>query len=200
MENRSTATSIDQYIAEFPAEVQTLLQQVRALIKAAAPDATETISYAMPTFDLNGKHLIHFAAFKSHIGLYPTPSGIEAFKDELAAYKNAKGSVQFPLSQPLPMDLMRRIVEFRVAESMASKAAKSPKRATKPAADTTADGFPDGIAQPARRALAAAGYARLEQLTQVRKSDLLQLHGMGPKAISQLTAALAARGQSFADE
>ena len=116
MPNRSTATSIDAYIAEFPAETQAVLQAVRALIQTAAPDATETISYAMPTFDLRG-HLVHFAAFKSHIGFYPTPAGIEAFKEELTPYKTAKGSVQFPLEKPLPMDLIRRIVEFRVRQN-----------------------------------------------------------------------------------
>ncbi|HWI66299.1 MAG TPA: DUF1801 domain-containing protein, partial [Symbiobacteriaceae bacterium] len=91
---------MDEYIAGFPAEIQQVLQEIRAVIRAAAPAATETISYAMPTFDLKKKHLIHFAAFKQHIGLYPTPSGIAAFEAELAAYKGAKGSVQFPLNQP----------------------------------------------------------------------------------------------------
>jgi len=122
MADRSAAASIDEYIAEFPAETQKVLQEVRATIKAAAPAATETISWAMPTFDLNG-HLVHFAGYKSHIGLYPGPNGIEAFKEELSPYKSAKGSVQFPLGQPMPVDLIRRIVQFRVAEST-GKAAK----------------------------------------------------------------------------
>ena len=110
--------SIDDYIAGFPPEVQTVLREMRAVIGTAAPNATETISYAMPTFDLNGHHLVHFAGFKKHVGFYPVPSGIEAFKDELAPYKSGKGSAQFPLGQPLPTDLIRRIVEFRVAENM----------------------------------------------------------------------------------
>ncbi|HYG58059.1 MAG TPA: DUF1801 domain-containing protein [Symbiobacteriaceae bacterium] len=122
MANRSTAKSIDQYIAEFPAEIQTVLQEMRAIIKESAPGATETISYAIPTFDLNG-HLVHFAGHKTHIGFYPTPSGIEAFQEELTTYKRAKGSVQFPLDQPLPRDLIRRMVEFRVRENCA-KASK----------------------------------------------------------------------------
>lgn len=117
MPSRSTATSIDEYIAEFPAETQQVLQAVRAVIRAAAPDATETISYAMPTFDRNGEHLVHFAGYKSHIGFYPTASGIAAFQAEFAGYKSARGSVQFPLGQPMPMDLIRRITEFRVAET-----------------------------------------------------------------------------------
>jgi uncharacterized protein YdhG (YjbR/CyaY superfamily) len=117
MATRSTANSIDAYIAEFPPETQKVLQQVRALIKASAPDATETISYAIPTFDLNG-HLVHFAGYERHVGFYPTGSGVEAFKDELKPYKGGKGSVQFPLGQPRPADLIRRIVEFRVEENM----------------------------------------------------------------------------------
>ena len=123
MANRSTANSIDEYIAEFPPETQKVLEEMRALIRASAPGATETISYAIPTFDLNGRHLVHFAGYKTHIGFYPVPSGLEAFKEDLMPYKQGKGSVQFPLGQPLPTDLIRRIVEFRVAENMA-KAAK----------------------------------------------------------------------------
>jgi uncharacterized protein YdhG (YjbR/CyaY superfamily) len=122
MANRSTANSIDEYIAEFPVETQKVLEELRALIKASAPDATETISYAIPTFDLNG-HLVHFAGYKNHIGFYPTGSGVEAFEEELKPYKSGKGSVQFPLGQPLPTDLIRRIVEFRVEEN-AGKASK----------------------------------------------------------------------------
>jgi len=117
MANRSTANSIDEYIAEFPPETQKVLGEMRALIRASAPGATETISYAIPTFDLNGRHLVHFAGYKTHIGFYPVPSGLAAFKADLMPYKQGKGSVQFPLGQPLPTDLIRRIVEFRVAEN-----------------------------------------------------------------------------------
>ncbi len=117
MASRSTAGTIDEYIARFPVETQKVLSEVRALIKATAPDATECISYAIPTFDLNGRHLVHFAGYERHIGFYPIPSGMEAFKQELAPYKQGKGSVQFPLGQPLPKDLIRRIVEFRVREN-----------------------------------------------------------------------------------
>jgi uncharacterized protein YdhG (YjbR/CyaY superfamily) len=117
MATRSTQSTIDEYIAGFPAGTQKVLAQLRALIKATAPGATETISYAIPTFDLNGRHLVHFAGYAKHIGLYPIPSGIKAFKEELKPYKQGKGSVQFPLSQPLPTDLIRRIVEFRVREN-----------------------------------------------------------------------------------
>ncbi|MBI1277318.1 MAG: hypothetical protein GC179_04240 [Anaerolineaceae bacterium] len=108
--------SIDEYIATFPKAIQERLQDMRATIKAAAPDATEKISYQMPTFYLNG-NLVHFAAYKNHIGFYPTPQGIEEFKDELSVYAGAKGSVQFPLDQPLPLELVSRVVQFRAAEN-----------------------------------------------------------------------------------
>lgn len=118
MEKRSTAATIDEYIAEFPAETQKVLQEMRELIKKTAPEASETISYAIPTFDLNGHHLVHFAGYERHVGFYPVPSGMEAFKEELAPYRSGKGSARFALDKPLPTDLIRRIVEFRVAENM----------------------------------------------------------------------------------
>ena len=117
MANRSTVKSIDEYIAGFPPGTRKVLEELRVLIRASAPDAIETISYAIPTFDLNGKHLVHFAGYEKHIGFYPTGSGVEAFGEELKPYKSGKGSVQFPLGQPLPTDLIRRIVELRVAEN-----------------------------------------------------------------------------------
>jgi uncharacterized protein YdhG (YjbR/CyaY superfamily) len=108
--------SIDQYIAAQPKAVQPILLQIRSAIAQAAPQATEKISYRMPTFFLNG-NLVHFAAFDKHIGFYPTASGISAFQKELAGYKNAKGSVQFPIRDPLPLTLIRKIVKFRVEEN-----------------------------------------------------------------------------------
>jgi uncharacterized protein YdhG (YjbR/CyaY superfamily) len=120
-------TSIDEYIATFPEDIQKILQEMRATIKAAAPDAKEKISYQMPTFDLKG-NLVHFAAFKSHIGFYPTPSGTEAFKDELARYQAGKGSIQFPLDEPMPLELITKIVKLRVAENLKKAEAKAGKR------------------------------------------------------------------------
>jgi len=117
MANRPTATSIDEYIADFPPATRTALEEMRALIRSAAPGATETISYAIPTFDLNGKHLVHFAGYAKHIGFYPVPSAMEAFKEELEPYRRGKGSAQFPLSRPLPADLITRVVRFRVGET-----------------------------------------------------------------------------------
>ncbi|MEZ4672005.1 MAG: DUF1801 domain-containing protein [Anaerolineae bacterium] len=120
-------TSIDEYIATFPPDVQAVLSELRATIKAAAPDATEKISYGMPTFFLNG-NLVHFGAHTHHIGFYPTPAGIEAFKDELAKYESSKGAVQFPLARPMPLKLITKIVKYRVAQNM-EKAGGKPKTA-----------------------------------------------------------------------
>jgi uncharacterized protein YdhG (YjbR/CyaY superfamily) len=128
MANRSTARTIDKYIAEFPPETRRVLEELRALIRSAAPGATETISYAIPTFDLNG-HLVHFAGYARHVGFYPTSTGIQAFQHEIASYKSSKGSVQFPLDQPLPADLIHRIVRFRVEENTC----KAPPKRRKPA-------------------------------------------------------------------
>ncbi|MEO6758401.1 MAG: DUF1801 domain-containing protein [Saprospiraceae bacterium] len=121
---------IDSYIADFPPTVQVLLEQMRATIKKAAPEAEEAMAYGIPTFKLNG-NLVHFGGFKHHIGFYPAPMGLEAFKEELSAYTGAKGSVQFPLDQPLPLDLVTRIVEYRVQKVM-EKAAGKTKKAEKP--------------------------------------------------------------------
>ncbi len=115
--------NIDAYIAGFPADIQVILGKIRSTIRDAAPDAVETINYAMPTFTLKG-NLVHFAAYKSHIGFYPAPSGIEKFKDEISKYKWAKGSVQFPLDKPVPYDLIRKIVLFRVEENLEKAQAK----------------------------------------------------------------------------
>ena len=121
------ASNIDEYIAGFPKETQELLEQVRATIRKAAPEAEETIKYAMPTFTLHG-NLIHFAGYKHHIGLYPAPTGIEAFKEALSVYKGAKGSVQFPLDKPLPLKLIAEIVKYRVRENAEKAKTKKVKR------------------------------------------------------------------------
>jgi uncharacterized protein YdhG (YjbR/CyaY superfamily) len=109
-------TDIDAYIAGFPEPIQKLLQEVRATIQRTAPEAEEVISYGMPAFRQNGM-LVYFAAFKNHIGFYPIPSGIKAFREELSAYKGTKGSVHFPLNKPLPVELIARIVKFRISEN-----------------------------------------------------------------------------------
>lgn len=107
---------IDEYIKACPADVQERLNELRATIQELAPEATERICMRMPTYDLNGKWLVHFAAFSKHIGFYPQPEGIVAFKDQLKPYKTTKGTIQFPLNEPLPMDLIREIIIYRVNE------------------------------------------------------------------------------------
>jgi len=121
---------VDNYIAGFPAEVQQILQKLRETIQTTAPHAQETINYGIPTFTLEG-NLVHYAAFKNHIGFYPAPSGLEAFKDALAGYKGAKGSVQFPLDQPLPWDTIIAIVKFRIEENLAKAVEKAKKKSKK---------------------------------------------------------------------
>ena len=115
MKSKTPAT-IDEYIADFPSYVQEVLEEVRDAIKKAAPDATETISYAIPTFVLHG-NLVHFAAFEKHIGFYPAPTGMEAFKKDFEPYKTGKGSVQFPIDEPMPLKLITKIVKYRVKEN-----------------------------------------------------------------------------------
>ena len=117
------AKNIDEYIAAFPPDIRKRLEEMRATIRKAAPDAEEAISYAIPTFRLNG-NLVHFAAFKNHIGFYPAPRGIEAFKKELSVYEGGKGTVQFPLDKPLPLPLIAKIVKFRVKDNLENAKAK----------------------------------------------------------------------------
>lgn len=127
MTDQTEPKNIDEYIAGFPQDVQKILEEIRMKIRKAAPQAEETIKYRMPTFTLEG-NLVHFAAFKNHIGFYPIPTGIEAFKKELSQYKGGKGSVQFPLDKPIPLDLISRIVKFRVKENLERAAARRKKR------------------------------------------------------------------------
>ncbi len=118
---------VDKYIAGFPMEIQKLLEEMRVTISEAAPDAEEKIGYGIPTFTLNG-NLVHYAAFKNHIGFYPAPRGLEAFKEELSDYKGAKGSVQFPFDKPLPLDLVARITKYRVEQNLAKPDSKAKKK------------------------------------------------------------------------
>jgi uncharacterized protein YdhG (YjbR/CyaY superfamily) len=126
-ESKKPLQSIEAYIAQFPPEIQEILQNIRKTIHAAAPEATEKISYGMPTFYLSG-NLVHFAAFKSHIGFYPAPSGMEAFEKELSVYKRGKGSVQFPLGEPVPYELIGRIVKIRAEENKKEARQKAKKK------------------------------------------------------------------------
>ena len=115
MIKRSSPKTIDEYIKGYPKNIQKLLNGIRHTIKKAAPEATEKISYQIPTFYLNG-NLVHFAAFRDHISFFPTSAGVEAFKDELSEYKTAKGTIQFPLDKPIPLDLITSITEYRVSQ------------------------------------------------------------------------------------
>lgn len=117
--------NIDEYIADFPKETQLILEQIRATIRKSAPEAEETISYRMPAYKQNGV-LVYFAACKNHIGFYPTASGIANFKAELSGYKSSKGAVQFPIENPIPLDLIAKIVQFRVKENL-NKSSKKTK-------------------------------------------------------------------------
>jgi uncharacterized protein YdhG (YjbR/CyaY superfamily) len=124
----TTPKNIDEYIAGFPQDVQERLHKLRAIVREVAPDAKEALKYRMPTFVLQ-ENLVHFAAFESHVGFYPTPSAIEAFKNELKGYESAKGSVQFPHKQPVPFGLIKKMVKFRVNEIQTKMAAKKKKNA-----------------------------------------------------------------------
>ena len=115
---KTECKDFEAYIVNFPEEIQELLNQLRAAIRQTAADAQESISYGMPAFKLNGKPLVYFAAFKNHIGFYATPTGHKEFENELSKYKQGKGSVQFPINQPLPLELIQRITQFRVMENM----------------------------------------------------------------------------------
>jgi uncharacterized protein YdhG (YjbR/CyaY superfamily) len=125
-DNQTAPGSTDGYISAFPPNVQDMMQALRQAIKEAAPEAKEKIAYQMPAFDLHGS-LVYFAAYKNHIGFYPTASGIRVFQDELTDYKTSKGAVQFPIGQPLPFALIRRIVEYRVAENIEKASRKREK-------------------------------------------------------------------------
>lgn len=114
---KNIINTIDEYIGSFPDDIQIILEKIRQTIKEAAPDAEEAISYAIPMFKLNGKNLVHFAAFKNHIGFYATPTGHKAFVKELLVYKQGRGSVQFPIDKPIPLNLITQIIKYRVKEN-----------------------------------------------------------------------------------
>jgi len=181
--------TIDAYIAGFPEPVQRILQELRATIRAAAPDATETISYQIPTFTLKGKNLVHFGAFKNHIGLYPAPSGLITFKEELSVYEGAKGSVRFPVNDPMPLNLVTKIVKFRVNETLEAVAKVKKKQAS-------ASLFA-ALSAPASRALENKGIQTPEQLAGYSEAEILELHGMGPGSLPKLRQILAEKGLAF---
>lgn len=183
-----TAKDIDSFIATFPEETQKLLQQVREAIKKAAPEAEETINYGIPTFKLNG-NLVHFSGYKNHIGFYPGGAGIKAFEKEISVYKSAKGSVQFPIDQPMPLDLISIITKFRVIQNLD----KAKKTGNKKAEENNFS----FLSAPAQRALANKGIKNLQDLTTFTQAEILKLHGIGPSSIPKLKSALESNGLAF---
>ncbi|CAN5515364.1 hypothetical protein BH11BAC3_BH11BAC3_24910 [soil metagenome] len=207
------STAIDEYIATFPDSTQKILEKLRSVISKAAPEAEETINYGIPTFALKG-NLVHFAAYKNHIGFYPAPSGIVAFKKELSVYDGAKGSIKFPIDQPLPFDLVTKIVKFRVTENLMKAETKKILRTcskghqyykssdcpTCPVCEKDqkpTTGFLSTISAPAKRALEAKGITTLKQLKKFSELEILALHGIGPGSIPKIQAALKEAGLAF---
>ncbi len=169
-----SATSIDDYIQGFPKATQKHLQQMRRTIRSAAPEATEAIKYGIPTFVLNG-NLVHFGGFEHHVSFFPTSAPVKVFRRELSRYELSKGTIRFPLDRPLPLTLIRRIVQFRVAQ---------------------ADPLNE-LAAPARRALARAGMTSMKQFSKKTERQISRLHGMGPGAMRKLRTLLRKEGLKF---
>lgn len=212
----NNANDIDAYIAAFPQSTQKLLKQFRATVRKAAPKAEEKISYGMPAFTLYG-NLVYFAGYKNHIGFYPGPGAIKNFQKELSVYKGAKGSVQFPLDKPLPLELISKIVKFRVQadeeKAELKKLVKSLRTCPKghqyhkssdcptcPVCEQERkpkDGFLSTLSAPARRALENKKITRLKQLANYSEAEILELHGMGPGSLPKLRAALKTAGLHF---
>ena len=205
--------NIDEYISGFSPEVQNKLQQIRTCISKAAPEALETINYGIPTFTLQG-NVVHFAGFNKHIGFYPAPSGIEAFREELKVYESSKGAVKFPLDKPIPFDLIERIVSFRVKENIEIAILKKQKRKCKnghtfykssdcptcPVCESESkpqDDFLSAFVAPARRALQSTGITTARQLSEHTQKSIMALHGMGPGSLPALKKALEAAGLKF---
>ncbi len=174
------AVNIDAYIATFPEDVQKILEQVRLTARKAAPGVEETISYGMPAFRYKGRILIYFAGYKNHTGIYATPSGHAAFAKELSKYKQGRGSVQFPLNKPMPLNLIARMVKFRVKQQ----------------AEKEIDFLPQ-LSAIARRALQNNGIKTLKDLTKYTEVEILQFHGIRKTAIPMLQKALKERGFNF---
>ena len=208
-----TFANINEYVLSFPKEIQMLLEQMRMTIQKAAPNATESMKYGMPTFELMG-NLVHFAAYKHHIGFYPAPSGIIAFKDELTKYVTSKGAIQFPIDKKLPLALVTKITKFRVKESHEKAKLKKNYRVCEnghsflkssdcpvcPQCEKEKKpltGFLSMLAAPARRALENAGIKTLVQLAKHSEAEVFALHGMGKSSLPILQKALKEKGLEF---
>src|SRR4051812_27677701 len=208
-------TDIDSYIKDYPKNVQDIMQELRSVIKKAAPEAEEKIGYGIPTFTLKG-NLVHFGGFKNHVGLYPGAAGIESFKDELAAYEISKGTVRFPIDKPIPFDVITKIVKYRVKQNLEKASIKERKTLrtcpqghqyykssdcpTCPTCEQQLrpqEGFLSQVAAPARHALENKGITTLQQLAAFSEAEILALHGMGPGSMPKLRKALEAESLSF---
>jgi uncharacterized protein YdhG (YjbR/CyaY superfamily) len=174
--------NIDAYIGRFTPGVQKILERIRLTVREAAPGASETISYGMPAFKYKGNILIYFAGYKNHIGLYATPSGHKAFEKELSKYKQGKGSVQFPIDKPMPLELISRIVKFRIQ------------------LQENASDLPSSLAAPVRRALVNNGIKTLRQLSKYTEPEVLKFLGVGDNAIQVLQNALREKGLNFKEK
>ena len=208
----SPKSGIDEYISDFPREIQNKLNQIRRTVKAAAPDATETIKYSIPTFVLNG-NLVHFAAFKNHISFYPGSGAMKRLIKELKDYEGGKGTIYFSFDEPIPLGLITRIVRLRVKQNLDKAKEKSMKtcrnghkfnkssncpvcpvceKKKKPKAE-----FMSVLGAPARRALENYGISSLKKLSSCTESELLALHGIGPGSIPKLRDELKKVGRAF---
>jgi len=174
-----------EYFKSFPASTRKILDQIRATVLKAAPGAEEGMKYGMPTLMLNGKNLVHYAAYAKHIGFYPVPSALEAFKKEIEKYKNSKGAVQFPIDKPMPLKLISDMVKYRVQENNERYGPGNPF---------------SSLSAPAQRALQIAGINDLKKLSKYTAEEILSLHGIGPGSIPKLKKALIASKSSFAKD
>jgi uncharacterized protein YdhG (YjbR/CyaY superfamily) len=205
--------NIDDYILSFPKDVQIYLEQIRTTVRNAAPNAEEAMTYGMPTFKLHG-NLVHFAAYKNHIGFYPTPTGLTKFKDEIEKYKHSKGAVQFPIDKKPPLDLIARIVKYRVGVNIANADSKKVLKTCKNGhqfykstdcptcpicekANKSDAGIFVGLSAPAIRALENNGIKTIKQLAKFSEKEVLSFHGMGATGIIKLKQILKAEGLSF---
>lgn len=169
---------IDAYIAGYSGEVRERLETLYALIREEAPQTTQRICMSMPTFDLGGKWFVHFAGYDKHIGFYPQPDGIEAFKEQLSGYKTAKGSVQFPNNKPMPYDLIREMIRYKLAAY------------EKANARTPLEALLEKLSKPAARAIQNEGITELSQLAGYSDAELLSWHGLGKASLPVIRAAL----------
>lgn len=212
---KTISDPFESYFKQFPESTIRLLESMRKTIRAAAPLAEEAISYQMPTYKLNG-NLVHFAAYKNHIGFYPTPSAMKKFAKELAVYTTSKGAVQFPISEPLPLKLITTMVQFRVMENSArAKPQKSTKCVNGHTFTKTSDcptcpicekekknkhPYFSFLGAPAIRALENAGIKNLKQLSKKKEKELLMLHGLGKAGLASIKIELRKNGLSLASE